>query len=273
MYNLKKLKDNLSQILALTEKNLKLQTRFKFHIIFRVINPIIALMIPLVLMGTLFRFNSQFGPWTVENFIVYQFIAYQILLLRRLTAVFSEQFRTEKYWKTLPALIVGPFTRFNLLFGIFFSHIVMIAIPFTMVFTINLIFFPIDFLTILFMLLEYLLIALIMSGIGLMLGIFAISFENLYPVLGFLLNFVFLFSCVSFPYQIFPTFIQNIINLNPLYYIFDLLRLTWIENNIFITLTTHQFNFYILVSSAIILPFVGVYVFNITYKKFGITGY
>jgi len=273
MLNLKAVKDNLSQILALTEKNIKLQTRYKFHIIFAVINPIIALMIPLVLMGTLFRFNSQFGPWTAQNFIIYQFIAYQILLLRRLNSVFPQEFRTEKYWKTLPALIVGPFNRFNLLFGIFFSHIVMISIPFTMVFIINFIFFPIDFLTILFMLIEYLLIALIMSGVGLMLGIFAISFENLYPVLGFLLNFVFLFSCISFPYQIFPTFIQSIINLNPLYYIFDFLRLTWIENNIFITLSTHQLNLYILLSGAIILPFIGVYVFNVTYKKFGITGY
>jgi len=273
MLNLNTLKDNLSQILALTEKNIKLQTRFKFHIIFQVINPIIAILMPLILMGTLFNFNNQFGPWTAENFIVYQFMAYQILLLRRLISVFPQQFRLEKYWKTLPALIVGPFTRFNLLFGIFFSHIVMIAIPFTMVFTINLIFFPIDILTILFMFIEYLLIALIMSGVGLMLGIFAISFENLWTVLGFLINFVFLFSCVSFPYEIFPAFIQNIVNLNPLYYIFDFLRLTWIENNILITLTTHQFNFFILLSSAIILPLIGVYIFNTTYKKFGITGY
>lgn len=273
MFKIRSVKDNLSQILAITEKNIKLQTRFKFPIIFGLINPIISIVLPLILMGNLFQFNESFGPWTAENFIVYQFMAYHIILLRRIISVFPQQFRIEKYWKTLPALIVGPFTRFNLLFGIFFSHLIMMFIPFTMIFVLNYMFYPINFFTALSVIVLYFLVALIMSGIGLILGIFAVSSENLWTIVGFSINIVFWFSCITFPYELFPGIIQDIINLNPLYYIFDLLRLTWIENNILLTITSHQLNLLILIISAILLPFIGVYIFNITYKKFGITGY
>ena len=179
MSKLKNAKDNLSQILALTEKNVKLALRYKIGLVLGYINQIIAIFMPLIIMQNIFAFKPTLGLWTSGNFILYQFIAYNISHISGITGRFPGQFRAEKFWKTLPALIVGPFNRFNLLFGIFFSHMVMIAIPFSIFFIWGLVIEPISITTILFILLLYFLIALIFSGVGLILGIFAISNENI----------------------------------------------------------------------------------------------
>jgi ABC-type polysaccharide/polyol phosphate export permease len=273
MVKLRNLKDNASQIIALTEKNVKLQLRYKLGLIASFITTIISILMPLIIMGNLFETRTEIGPWTQTNFIVYQFIAYNIILLKDIITIFPNQFRNEKYWKTLTALIIGPFNRVNLLLGVFLSRLITISIPFTVFFVLGIIFQPISIFSVFIILGIFFLIALIFSGIGLTLGIFAISNENIWKILQLLLFFVFWFSCVTYPFEIFPDFIQKIISLNPLYYLFDILRICWIQNNIFITIGLYPFHFIILILSSIILPYVGVILFNRIYKKYGITGY
>jgi len=198
------IKNNLSQIIALIEKNLKLSIRFKFNLILSLINPLVMILMPLIIMNKLFEFNTQFGTWTKENFMVYQFLAYNIFLLMGLTDTFGAQFAQEKYWKTLQALIIAPFNRFNLLFGIFIPHIIIISIPFTIFLILTYIYYPISFITLIFIIFIYFLIALIFSGIGLILGIFIVSNENAFYVLKFSLNIVFWLSCISYPFNFFP---------------------------------------------------------------------
>jgi ABC-type polysaccharide/polyol phosphate export permease len=272
MLNLRSIKDNLSQVIALTEKNVKLQLRYKFGLILSYISNIIAIFTPIIIMSNLFEFRDV-GVWTTENFILYQFIAYNIMLLSGITQVFPGQFRMEKYWKTLPALIIGPFNRFNLLFGLFLSQIILIIFPFIFFFTLGFIFYPINPVTIFFIIIIFFLTAIVFSGIGLILGVFAISNENIWNILQFSLSFVFWFSCITYPFEIFPGFLQDIIVMNPLYYIFDFLRLTWIDDIGFLTISTYPLNFTFLICTAIILPIIGVFLFNIVYKKYGITGY
>ena len=274
MTKLNIIKDNLSQILALTEKNIKLSLRYKLGLVLGYINQIIAIFMPLIIMQNIFNLrDTPIGFWTAGNFILYQFTAHNISHMSSITGRFPGQFRAEKFWKTLPALIVGPFNRFNLLFGIFFSHIVMIFIPFSIFFVWGIYIEPISISTVLFVLVLYFLIALIFSGVGLIFGIFAISNENVWQVLSFLLMFVFWFSCISYPFELFPKFIQDIINLNPLYYIFDFLRITWIQNDVIMTISSYYFHFLTLIITSIVLPFIGVFLFNLVYKKYGITGY
>lgn len=273
MFKFKTIKDNLSQILAMTEKNIKLSLRYKLGLVLGYINQIIAIFMPLIIMQNIFPTRPNLGFWTSGNFILYQFIAHNISHISGITGRFPGQFRAEKFWKTLPALIVGPFNRFNLLFGIFFSHLIMVSIPFSIFFIWGIIVEPISITTILFILSTYFLIALIFSGIGLIFGIFAISNENIWQILSFLLMFVFWLSCISYPFEIFPKFIQDIVNLNPFYYIFDFLRITWINDNVFLTISSFPFHFITLITTSIVLPFIGVYAFNLVYKKYGITGY
>lgn len=273
MLKSKNIKDNFSQIFALTEKNIKLRLRYKFGLILSYITHIISIFTPLIIMGNLFDLKSNVGIWTSNNFILYQFIAYDIMLLSGIINIFPGQFRMEKYWKTLPALIIGPFNRFNLLFGIFLSQLVMISLPFILFFILGCIFSPISIITMIFVIIIFFLVALIFSGIGLILGVFAISNENIWNFLQFSLMFVLWFSCITYPFEIFPDFIQIVIVFNPLYYIFDLLRLTWIQDLGFIAIVAYPLNFVFLLLTALILPIVGVLLFNLIYKKYGITGY
>ena len=273
MINGKTIQDNISQIFAITEKNVKLGLRFKFKLIFSFISPIISIIVPIILMNKFFDFNVNFGPWDQSNYVVYIILAYNILLVQGIRSTFPSQFGREKYWQTLPALIIAPFNRVNLLFGIFFSHIIIISIPIVIFFVMCYIFFPISLITLLFIIGILFLIALIFSGIGIILGILAISKENWMPIINFALGLLFMISCISFPFEVFPDIIQDIVNLNPLYHMFYFLRVAWIENNLIVSITSHSFSFLTLVGLAIVLPCFGVIVFNKVYKKYGIVGY
>lgn len=273
MIDFKSIKDALTQIIALTEKNLKLSLRFKFRLFMALISPIIGIIMPLIIIGSFVQYNANFGPWNETNFAVYQLIAYNMGLIITIRNEFPSQFYKEKIWQTLSALIIAPFNRFYLLFGIILSHFVFMIIPFTLFFIICYLYYPVSFITILVMIGLYLLLALIFSGIGLILGIFAVSKENALTIVSFFLGLFFFFSCFMYPFELFPEPFQQIINLNPLYYLFNVVRLTWIEDNIIYSITAHSFDFFILIASAIALPLIGVYIFNRIYKKYGIVGY
>jgi len=273
MINSKIIKNKISQLFALIEISLKLKLRFKFGLILSFITPFIGILMPIIVMGQFLNLNTQFGPWSENNYMIYQFIAYNIGLLIGVTTLFPNRLQQEKYWMTLPALIIGPFNRFYLLFGIFFSHIILVSLPFTIFLILGYLYWPISIFTLLFILGTYFLVALIFSGIGIILGIFSISKENFWKLSVFLLNFLYWLSCITYPFEIFPNIIQSVINLNPFYYIFDFLRLLWIENDIVSSITLHAFNLVTLISCAIILPFIGVFIFNKVYKKYGIVGY
>ncbi|MHA1766079.1 MAG: ABC transporter permease [Promethearchaeota archaeon] len=224
-------------------------------------------------MGQFFEYNPNFKPWTKDNFLIFIFLAYNISLLIGIIYEFPTRFHYEKYWQTLPALIIGSFNRYILLLGILFSKLALISIPITIIFIISYIYYPITFFTFLLILAIHFFISLIFAGIGLILGIFAISKENFLGILRLILNIFFWFSCISFPYQIFPPILQEIINLNPLYHVFFLLRISWIENSPLITFSLHFRNFIVLIISAIFFPFIGVFIFNKIYNKYGIVGY
>ena len=228
---------------------------------------------PIIILGKFFASNTEFGPWNANNFLIFQFTAYQIYLIRNLINEFPSQFLREKYWKTIPALIIAPLNRFNILIGIFFSHMILISIPLIMFLILSYIAYPISFLTLVFVVIILFCIALIFSSIGLFLGVFAISNENIWRITGFGINIVFWFSCLTYPFELFPNIVQQFINLNPLYYIFDILRVAWIEDSIILSIYVHPLNFIVLILCAILLPSISVYFFNFIYKKFGIVGY
>ncbi len=269
----KAIKRNINQIFAITEKNIKFKLRFKFNLIISYITPIMGIIMPLILMGQLFNFKTKYGPWSAENFIIYQFVAYNITLLRSIITIYPKLFAQEKYWETLPALIIAPFKRINLVFGIFFSNLIIISVPFIIFIILSYIIYPIHFLTLLFVLGLFFLIAAIFSGMGIIIGVIAISKEGYLGIINFLVTFIFWFSCLSFPFYIYPEYIRNVMALNPLYYILDILRLSWIENNVILTITSHFFSFLIIILGAILFPLIGVYIFNKIYKKYGIVGY
>lgn len=269
----KMIKDNCSIIFALTEKNIRLRFRYKGALLFSYLLPLVGILMPLIVMAQIFEFSDRFGPWTAENYYIFLFVAYNINLLRQIIAVFPKNLRLEKFWNTVPALLIAPFNRINQLLSIFLSEIILISIPFTIIFILCYIIYPVSLITILSAIIIYIIIALIFSGIGLILGIFAISNESIWKGLLFGFKLVFWASCISYPFEIFPESIQSIINLNPFYYIFDILRRVWIEDDIILTITLHSLNLFILIITAILTSCIGVYTFNKIFKSYGIAGY
>jgi len=269
----KVIKDNLSQIFAITEKNIKLRLRWKLSLIISLVSPLFGILMPLIILGQFFNYNAQFGPWNAQNYMIFVVMTYNISLLKTVIHEFTWQFNMEKYWETLPGLLIGPFNRMNLLFGIALANLVVISFPLTIIFIICYIVYPISIATLLFVISIHLIIVLIFSGIGLIVGSFAISNENISKFLNFSLKIIFWASCITYPFEVFPEFLQGIISLNPIYYLFDILRLAWIENNFLYTIFSHPIHVWILIGWALILPISGLFIFNKVYKKYGIVGY
>lgn len=264
---------NINQITAITEKNIKLEMRFKLVLIMQYITPLIALIMPLIIMGKIFSYQENFGPWNSYNYLVYIFIGYNLIRISSVTGTIAGNLRGEKIMKTLRGLMVAPFNRFNLLFGYILTHLILISIPFAIFFIICYIIVPISIITLIAILFLFLAILLTFAGIGLIIGVFSISNENIARILNFMIQMIFAFSCMSFPYQIFPNYIQTIINYNPLYYVIDLLRLTWIEDDIILTIILHPFHFLIVIFMMLFFPAIGIYMFKYIFNKFGIVGY
>ena len=267
------LKDNLNQIFAIAEKNVKLRLRVKSAFIMSFITPFLNIIMPLIILWQLFTFTEGFGPWNNSNFVIFQITAYHLLITFSILNVFPSQLKQEKYWRTLPALIIAPFKRVNLLIGIYVSHLISISVPFIIFFVIGFIYMHFSIFTFFSLLIVYFLISLIFTGIGLIFGVFAVSKENLQTPIRFLLNIVFIFTTLSLPFEFFPGYFQNFVVINPINYIIDIARLVWIEDNILFTLLTHPIHFILLILGAISIPFIGLYIFNYVFDKYGIQGY
>ncbi|MFX1392243.1 MAG: ABC transporter permease [Promethearchaeota archaeon] len=270
---LKKIKKNINQIIALTEKNLKLNLRFKITFIATLLAPLFSIIMPMIIMSKFFAYSHEFGTWTADNLFLFQLLAFNVYLLIEIIYNYGNIIFREKFWNTLPLLVISPINRFNILLSIFLTRLIIIAIPFTILFILCYLISPISLITIFSIIILYFLIAIIFSGVGLILAILIISKESIFKALEFAILFTFIISCITYPYEIFPTSIQIIINLNPFYYIFDILRLVWIENNLIISITSHPIHFIILIISSLSFPWIGIYIFNYIFKKYGIVGY
>ncbi len=267
------IKLNLVQIFSITEKNLKITLRYKTNLVMKFLNPLISIILPLIIMNKFFSLQDSYGPWNARNYIVYILVGYMVMLNQQIISIIPGDFAIEKFWGTLQALMIAPFRRVNLLFGIILSHLILILIPYIIFIVICFIFFPITFITFLFIIFLTLAIVLIFASIGLILGVFQISREGGAKWIGILITFAFYLSCVSYPFEIFPENIQFFISLNPIYYLIDIIRLSWIEDNILVTITSHLIHVLVLIILVSILPIIGLTMFNYIFKKYGIVGY
>ncbi len=271
--NLQKVQRIIKKTLALTEKQIYMGFRFKYRTLLNYFTPIITILMPIIVLGRFFESNISFGPWDSQNYIIFMFIGYNILLLRGMVNYIPMYMQREQYWKTLPAIIIAPFNRYYLLFGYFLSEIAMLSIPFLAFLVVLIILFPISLFTLMIILALFMGIAIVFSAIGLVLGIITVANENISSIFSVVLNLIFWASCVTYPFQLFPDIAQNFISLNPIYYLINFIRLTWLENNFLFTIMEHSSHFIIVISSILVAPILSVIMFNGIYKKLGTSGY
>ena len=261
------------KISAIAGKNLKMQLRYKQGLFLSYLSPLISIIMPIIILGKFFQFNVEFGPWNAQNYIIFILMGYIITLLRRIIDNVPHNLMLEKYWKTLPNLIIAPFNPYYLLGGILLSEVIIISVPMCIILIIAYIFVPISFFTFLALICVLLGISLIFTGISLIVGIFAVSNEGIMSILNFIIMLIFLAGCITYPFQIFPKSLQIFINLNPIYYIIDFVRLIWIEDDFLYTFSTHTTHLTIFIFFLLSSPVVGVFLYNYIFKKLGISGY
>ena len=135
--------------------------------------------------------------------------------------------------------------------------------------------YPIPIINLLSVIIILFSISIIIASIGFIIGLFEIVDENLSATLSISVSFIAIFSCLFFPIEIFPESVRFIIRLNPLYYYFDLLRLSWWaginykEAMNYITIT----HILVVVFFTIASPIITSYFFYKIYYKFGVRGY
>jgi ABC-type polysaccharide/polyol phosphate export permease len=268
---------NLRQIFAITEKNIFLQLRYKSTLVSRFLNPLLQLIVMIFIFGTIFSIRADYniGYWNAQNYVLFLLLAFSLQFIRSIIKRFEVLFTQEKFWKTLSAVMVAPLNRYILLLGTLISELIFLSIPLLFVFFLTFIFFPISFFNVILVFIVFFLIVITLGSIGLLLGIFSISYETMIPYTEVILRLIFIFSCINYSIGIFPEIIQNIILFNPFYYLFDMLRLTWylgVNFEAAIALIT-PIHIIVLLSFSILLPIISVSIFKRIYKKFGITGY
>ncbi len=265
------------QIIAFVEKNLYLEMKVKANIFLRFFNPIIQLLVLIFLFGIIFSINKNYsiGYWNTNNYILFLLIAFNVQFSKSIISKYNQLFTKEKYWKTLSAIMIAPVNRFTLLLGTLISEMIMISIPLLILFIIALILYPISLYYIFLVFLIYVLIVLLFGSIGLLIGAFSISNEEYVPYIQVILRLLFLSSCINYPKEIFPKIFQDLVLFNPLYYLFDLLRLAWYLGIDYENASSQISLAHILV--VLLLSFfslfTSLFIFERVYKKYGITGY
>lgn len=260
------------KLITIIEKEIKLNFRYKINYLGESITNTLRLTILflLVYFGLFSLGFEGIEGLNSENFIPFILLGGLISSFFILgIEVFSFKFLSEKYWQTFQAILIAPINKFNLLFGIGLAEAIRLMIIFLSITIITYLIIPTKMIYIFAILLITLLTYFGILGVGLTKGAITLSNEN-YIFVFELISATWIFlSCLYYPINIFPKFIQKIILLNPIYHSVTLIRELW-YGSINSSLWTHLFW---VLGFAIIFPIVGVYLFNKTIKNFGIKGY
>ncbi|MHA1293717.1 MAG: ABC transporter permease, partial [Promethearchaeota archaeon] len=229
MFNNLKAKQNIIQILSVTEKEIKLNLRYKYGFALRFLKPLVSIFIPFIVFTKIFSLSEAyyFDYCTAYNFLLFLFIAYCINYMFSILNLYKDTFRREKIWQTLKGLIIAPFNKFNLLIGLLIAEMIVILPTIAFFIFLCYILYPIPLINLFYFCLVFLGILLFFAGVGILIGVIDIVNENVPNLTTYGTQFLSWLSCVTYPLKLFPKILQFFIKLNPLYYMFDLLKLTW----------------------------------------------
>jgi len=277
MFKRKNLITNVIQIYSLTIKDLKLKLRYKLEFIIEFVSPLTALFFPWIIFNKLFNLeNNVFQTYySKDNFLLFLLLAYCVTSLLFLLWHYKDLFFDEKTWKTLNAIIIAPINKFNILIGYLLSGLISKLLPLMFIIALCYFLFPIPILTLFLVIFVVFCIAITFAGMGFILGVFEIVNEDISASLAVGISFISLISCLYYPITIFPEEFHFIIKLNPLYYYFDLLRLSWwsgINSSEALEYITIN-HIVVVVVFTILTPLFASYLFLRIYNRYGTSGY
>lgn len=277
MLNWEKVKLNLVQIYSIIVKDLKLKLRFKNQFLVEYVYPLLSLFFPFIIFNTLFNIEGGVfeSYYSRDNYVLFILLAYCVQCLIFLLWNYKTVFHEEKIWQTLKGLLVAPINKINILLGLLISGLIAKSLPIIVIMIICYIFFPIPFTFFIGVILVMFCISLTFAGMGFIIGLFEIVNEDIAAFLTSGISFISLVSCLFYPIEIFPEFVQFFVRLNPLYYYFDLLRLTWwigIDYTGAIGFITMNHILFVSIFT-IVTPLFASYFFLLIYNKYGSSGY
>ncbi len=268
--------NNFQQTYAIVIKSIKLKLRFKTKLFLKLISPIWSFVMPLIVLGKIFEITSgkSLGIWTSETLLFFILTGFCIGLAASLIHEYYKMLRDEKYWKTLPAILLSPFNRYNFLMAVFIEEIIYFAVPIMIVFIILLFIYPTSIISFLVAFLIFFAGCILLASLGLIIGSFSLSAESAMTWVAFLVHFILMFSCYNYPREMFPPAITFFIIINPFYYYWDLMRIVWLFGIEFVLFNpAYLVHFIIIIVFSTLFPIMSVYFFNYFYKKYGIAGY
>jgi len=264
----------LFESLAIAEKELKIELRFKIPFFLDSIVWPVFVVVPflLVYFGQFLSGAQNFGGITLENFVPF-------LLLGTISSIalhtgFTNtpiRFQREKYWQTIESIQIAPINKLSVIIGHTIFSIITVLPAAAIIMLLLQYFSHTSILNIFFILLILIPMLLISISLGIIAGISMLFDESYLPFFRSLVFFITFFSCFYYPIAIFDqhallALLKPFVLVNPFYHGVTILRSLWFSG------TTPLSSIAILLMFAIIMPFLSSYLFNRAWKKFTIQG-
>ncbi|MHA1277496.1 MAG: ABC transporter permease [Candidatus Helarchaeota archaeon] len=266
------MKGFFQQIVAITEKEIRLELRFGKDFFLKLIVTPLLFLIPyfLLYMGIFNYVTEDLGTLTPENYPVWLFLG-SIFFTFGLNGFnsFDTKFMYEKYWMTIQALMLTPISRYAILIGGTIETFIRSFITFLIFVIFSYIFLPTGIINIFAIILILNIILAASMGIGILRGGIALVNENYRSFLSYFVFFVLFFSCYSIPFSLLPGPLKNLALANPFYHGLLLIRSIWFNTLEFSMIYSF---IYLLVFAALCIV-LGIWLFNKLLKRFGIQGY
>ena len=183
--------------------------------------------------------------------------------------VFRNRFIEEKYWMTIHGILISPASKYYMLFGVIIETAVRGLVTAGIFFILAYITFPTALLNFLLAFLIFIIGLVAGVGISLLNGTVHLINENYTIFFDYFLYIIVFLSTYSITMELYPNFLQPIININPLYQIIQLTRIIWAGE--FTINLIWPIIYVILFAVASVL--LGVYFFTKMTRRFGVHGY
>jgi len=260
----------IAQSLAVAEKDLAIQLRFKFDFLASIFLPA---LINLGLFSTVYFGLLRSAVTSVSGLNIQNFISFTVLGALGAT-IFTQAYQSfqgrlvyEKYWQTVQILLASPLSSWAILLGVSISDAVRNLILISTFLVVSVATFPVDatvFVSVLFL---YALIYVLVAGISMIRGSIYLVNENFDPILSYFMIGTAYVSCFYYPASFMPSFLQPLAYINPIYFVMDTIRALWFGS------TINPPYLYVSIVAAVISTSVGTYAFRKIWRNLDITGY
>jgi ABC-2 type transport system permease protein len=260
----------IAQSLAVAEKDLAIQLRFKFDFLASIFLPA---LINLGLFSTVYFGLLRSAVTSVSGLNIQNFISFTVLGALGAT-IFTQAYQSfqgrlvyEKYWQTVQILLASPLSSWAILLGVSISDAVRNLILISTFLVVSVATFPVDatvFVSVLFL---YALIYVLVAGISMIRGSIYLVNENFDPILSYFMIGTAYVSCFYYPASFMPSFLQPLAYINPIYFVMDTIRALWFGYAI------NPLYLYVSIVAAGISTSVGTYAFRKIWRNLDITGY